>query len=135
MDEFQELWMKLIGGEIPKPLFLIGFIASNLVTAWASRSASKDKNKSEILTEAMKRQSELDNHQRQIVEEFKTEVKRLKGETGEIKEEIKRKKEDNDELFSKNQELLSKIGQLQLENERKDYELEKLREKCEEDTK
>ena len=130
VDAFNELWLKLVDSDLSKGVVLIGFVLSNIVTAWATRSSSKDKTNSEFLNEVMKRQGALDDHQKEIVEQFKTEFARLKAEMEEAREEARMRKKDNIELFTQKQELLTQVGALKLALDQKEHEYERLREKC-----
>lgn len=132
MDAFNELWMKMMDSDLSKGFVFVGFILSNIVTAWATRSSSKDKTNSEFLNEVMKRQGALDDHQKEIVEQFKMEFARLKTEMEEAREEARLRKKDNIELFTQKQELLTQIGALKLALDQKEHEYERLREKCDE---
>lgn len=133
LEEFQMLWEAMTEGESSKTLLFIAFVISNVVTGIASRTTSKDKNKSEILTKAMQRQSELDTHQKQLFEQLNGEIKRLREEIEQSKEDAKEREENNMQLFDKNQQLLAKIGDLELSLERKEFECQRLKEKYHQD--
>lgn len=108
-DMLTQLMHKIISGEGGIATIVL-VIVSNILSALGARYASKDKRDSEILDKTMNRQQELDNLQKEVLDQFKGEISRMKIEMASTQEEINTRRRENDNLHEKNQQLLSEIN-------------------------
>lgn len=95
----------------------VGLVAfSSVLTFFSTRLASKDNKKSDMLTQTMERQAQLDEAHSTMLKEYKEDYNRFRDEMSLMRQEIFEEKKKNNDLERKVDKLNDEKMVLQKEN-------------------
>lgn len=95
-------WTSIIAGAgLPSIWVMVLFVLSNLASVFLARGSSKDKVKSSMLSETIKRQKALDERQTNMFDELQEEFNRVRGDMSQIRQELAEERRRFTELSQK----------------------------------
>lgn len=110
-------------------------IFSSLLTFFSARLTSKDKKESDLLAQTMQRQTQLDEVQAKMLDDFKSDYGRLRDELALVRQEQFEEKKKNNDLERKVDKLTEENAELRQENRRLNSLVENLTNQIEESKK